>query len=91
MLPTRQKVLRRFWYPVLPADRLGVEPVPFTLLGTAIVLWRDEVGAPAAVIDRCCHRTAKLSKGSCTNGRIACGYHGWEYDRTGACVRIPQH
>jgi phenylpropionate dioxygenase-like ring-hydroxylating dioxygenase large terminal subunit len=23
------------------------------------------------------------------NGRIVCPYHGWEYDRTGACVRIP--
>jgi phenylpropionate dioxygenase-like ring-hydroxylating dioxygenase large terminal subunit len=91
MLVTRQNVLRRFWYPILPADRLGAEPVPFTLLGMAIVLWRDEAGAPAAAIDRCCHRTAKLSKGTCTNGRIACGYHGWEYDRTGACVRIPQH
>ncbi|MCA3245240.1 MAG: aromatic ring-hydroxylating dioxygenase subunit alpha [Azospirillum sp.] len=90
MLVTQQKVLRRFWYPVLPMEKLGEAPVPFTLLGQAIVIWKDETGAPAAAIDRCCHRTAKLSKGFCTGGRIACGYHGWEYDRTGACVRVPQ-
>ncbi|HEY2597289.1 MAG TPA: Rieske 2Fe-2S domain-containing protein, partial [Candidatus Dormibacteraeota bacterium] len=23
------------------------------------------------------------------NGVLRCAYHGWEYDRTGACVRIP--
>ncbi len=91
MLVTQQKVLRRFWYPVLPLDRLGQDPVPFTLLGEAIVLWRDADGNPAAAIDRCCHRTAKLSKGFCQQGRLVCGYHGWEFDGTGACVRIPQH
>jgi phenylpropionate dioxygenase-like ring-hydroxylating dioxygenase large terminal subunit len=90
MLVTRQKALRRFWYPVLPADRLADAPVPFTLLGEAIVLWRDGAGKPAAAIDRCCHRTARLSKGFCAEGKIVCGYHGWEYDRSGACVRIPQ-
>ena len=68
MLVTQQKVLRRFWYPVLPLDRLGDQPVPFTLLGEAIVLWRNEAGEPAAAIDRCCHRTAKLSKGFCQQG-----------------------
>ncbi|MFY7781206.1 MAG: Rieske 2Fe-2S domain-containing protein, partial [Tagaea sp.] len=72
MLVTQQKVLRRFWYPVLPMEKLGEAPVPFTLLGQAIVIWKDETGAPAAAIDRCCHRTAKLSKGFCTGGRIAC-------------------
>ena len=41
--------------------------------------------------DRCCHRTAKLSKGFVENGNIVCGYHGWTYDAAGACVRIPQN
>ena len=40
--------------------------------------------------DRCCHRTAKLSKGWCDNGHLVCGYHGWTYDRDGTLVRIPQ-
>jgi len=58
MLVTKQPVLRRFWYPVMPSSRLDDEPAPFTLLGTDIVLWRSEMGEPACFRDRCCHRTA---------------------------------
>jgi phenylpropionate dioxygenase-like ring-hydroxylating dioxygenase large terminal subunit len=90
MLVTRQPVLRRFWYPVLPAAALEGGPKPFRLLGQNIVLWRDGDGKPAALIDRCCHRTAKLSLGFIADGAIACGYHGWTYDRDGRCIRIPQ-
>jgi phenylpropionate dioxygenase-like ring-hydroxylating dioxygenase large terminal subunit len=36
------------------------------------------------------HRTAKLSKGWIKNGHIVCGYHGWEYDRSGKLTNIPQ-
>jgi phenylpropionate dioxygenase-like ring-hydroxylating dioxygenase large terminal subunit len=91
MLVTRQPVLRRFWYAVMPMARLAAGPQPFTLLGEDIVLWKQADGAPAALRDRCCHRTAKLSKGFVTDeGRIACGYHGWQYDCSGACVKIPQ-
>ena len=52
MLVTRQKVLRRFWYPVVPSDRLGGVPQPFTLLGTNLVLFRDGAGKASALIDR---------------------------------------
>jgi phenylpropionate dioxygenase-like ring-hydroxylating dioxygenase large terminal subunit len=91
MLPTRQKVLRRFWYPVLRASHLDAGPQPFTLLGEAIVVWRKPDGTPAAIADRCCHRTAKLSLGYLDpGGNIVCGYHGWTFDGTGKCVRIPQ-
>lgn len=90
MLATKQKVLRRFWYPVMPVDDLASGPKPFTLLGENIVLWLDADGKPAATIDRCCHRTAKLSCGFVENGNIVCGYHGWTFDRTGKCLRMPQ-
>lgn len=67
-------------------------PKPFTLLGEALVLWKRPDGTPVAMRDRCCHRTAKLSKGFVSaEGNIACGYHGWEYDCTGTCVKIPQN
>ena len=91
MLVTKQPVLRRFWYAIMPLDRLRDGPKPFTLLGEKIVLWLDERGRPAALRDRCCHRTARLSKGFCDSGHIVCGYHGWTFDRSGKCVRIPQN
>jgi phenylpropionate dioxygenase-like ring-hydroxylating dioxygenase large terminal subunit len=90
MLVTQQKTLRRFWYPVMPTAMLADGPKPFRLLGEDIVLFIGDDGAPAALADRCCHRTAKLSRGFVEAGQIVCGYHGWTYDRTGACVRIPQ-
>jgi phenylpropionate dioxygenase-like ring-hydroxylating dioxygenase large terminal subunit len=54
------------------------------------VLWLDAAGEPAAAADRCCHRTMKLSKGFVDGDDIVCGYHGWTFDRSGRCVRIPQ-
>ena len=90
MLCTKQPVLRRFWYATLPIRKLEAGPQPFTLLGENIMLFLDDKGKPAALRDRCRHRTAKLSKGWCRDGHIICGYHGWEYDRTGKLVKIPQ-
>lgn len=90
MLTTRQKVLRRFFYAIMPVAALADGPQPFRLLGEDIVLFLDSDKKPAALKDRCCHRTAKLSKGWCRGGTLVCGYHGWEYDRHGRVTRIPQ-
>lgn len=91
MLVTRQPVLRRFWYPVMPIAQLSSNtPHPFELLGQRIVLWLDAEGQPAAVADRCCHRSAQLSKGVVLNGNVRCPYHGWLYNGAGACVQVPQ-
>jgi phenylpropionate dioxygenase-like ring-hydroxylating dioxygenase large terminal subunit len=90
MLTTAQKALRKFWYAIMPVDRLAAGPQPFRLMGEDIVLFLDEGGAPAALQDRCAHRTAKLSAGRCAAGGIECGYHGWSYDRAGRLTGIPQ-
>ena len=92
MLVTRQPVFRKFWHAVMPLSALaGGQPQPFTLLGEAIVLFLDAQGQPAALKDRCCHRTAKLSKGRCVDGALQCGYHGWTYNSSGRVIRIPQY
>ena len=91
MLVTRQPILRRFWYATLPISRLADGPQAFTLLGEKLVLWQAADGQPVALQDRCCHRTAQLSRGFISaEGHIACGYHGWQYDCAGTCVKIPQ-
>lgn len=99
MLVTRQPVFRKFWHAVMPLSDLADGPRPFTLLGEDIVLFLDAAGQPAALRDRCCHRTAKLSRGwcvdgegkACGQGHIQCGYHGWTYNRTGKVIAIPQY
>lgn len=90
MRPTETPILARFWYPLIPAAQLADGPKPFRLLGRDLVVWRDGAGRPSLLEDRCCHRTAKLSKGFYHNGVLACGYHGWEFDHEGTVVRVPQ-
>jgi phenylpropionate dioxygenase-like ring-hydroxylating dioxygenase large terminal subunit len=92
MLTTQQPVFRKFWHAVMPLAHLqGDRPQPFRLLGEDIVLFLDAQGEPKALKDRCCHRTAKLSKGRCVGGALECGYHGWTYDGGGRVIRIPQY
>jgi phenylpropionate dioxygenase-like ring-hydroxylating dioxygenase large terminal subunit len=99
MLVTQQPIFRKFWHAVMPLTMLSQGPQAFKLLGEDIVLFLDDTGQPAALKDRCCHRTAKLSKGWCVNaqgqacgqGAVQCGYHGWVYDRAGRVIRIPQY
>ena len=67
MLVTHQPVLRKFWHAVMPLAALADGPKPFTLPGVDSVLFLDEHGHPAALRERCCHRTARLFKGWCVN------------------------
>jgi phenylpropionate dioxygenase-like ring-hydroxylating dioxygenase large terminal subunit len=74
----------------MPMTELANGPQPYRLMGEDIVLFLDADGRPAALKDRCRHRTARLSKGWCVDGELVCAYHGWTYDRTGRVVSIPQ-
>jgi phenylpropionate dioxygenase-like ring-hydroxylating dioxygenase large terminal subunit len=90
MLVMDHPVFRRFWYPVIPIDRLRDGPRRFELLGQPLALFLDGKGQPAALEDRCCHRSARLSLGKTCDGRLACPYHGWQYGRDGQCELMPQ-
>ena len=37
----------------------------------------------------CIHRGSRLSLGSIENGILKCAYHGWEYDESAQCTKIP--
>lgn len=65
------------------------ELVARTILNEPVVLLRAEDQTAVAMEDRCPHRFAPLSRGRLKDGRVICGYHGLEFDRTGACVRNP--
>lgn len=80
------------WYPVaLSAD---LEPGTSTgtrLHGREIVVWRDTAGQAHVWEDRCPHRGMRLSFGFVRGDRIACLYHGWQFDAGGLCRFIPAH
>lgn len=80
--------LRRFWHPVGYSAELADQPVGVTLLGEPIVLARLD-GVAVAFRDLCIHRGSALSLGSVKGTHLVCRYHGWEYDGSGACVRVP--
>ncbi len=76
--------LTRFFHPVLPVRQLGKTPVRIELGGHHYVLFRDGDGRTAALDDACPHRQAPLSKGFVrSDGRLACPYHGWNFDAEG--------
>jgi phenylpropionate dioxygenase-like ring-hydroxylating dioxygenase large terminal subunit len=80
--------MENFWHPIGTSTEVIDQPRQFKLLGGKIVSFRDKAGV-VAFKDVCIHRGAALSGGKIENGKLACPYHGWQYDRTGACVRIP--
>ncbi len=84
-------VLLNDWYPVARSDALAEGQLRgVRLLGEDLALWRAG-GQAFAWQDRCIHRGTRLSLGKVEDGLLACPYHGWRYDGTGRCVRIPAH
>jgi len=80
--------LSQYWHPIADARTITGEPQQFTLLGERLVAFRTDAGV-SVFKDLCVHRGAALSGGWMRNGCLVCPYHGWEYDASGACVRIP--
>jgi phenylpropionate dioxygenase-like ring-hydroxylating dioxygenase large terminal subunit len=91
MLMTEEPIFRRFWYATVQLAALDAGPQAFTLLGEDIVLWKRQDGTPAALEDKCPHRSVKLSVDSLiVDDTLRCGYHGWRFDGAGTCVLVPQ-
>ncbi len=81
--------LRNAWYIAAWAEEVTDAPFARRLLDEPVVLYRLADGTAVALQDRCCHRALPLSLGRVVGDRLQCGYHGLEYDRTGACVNVP--
>jgi len=79
----------RWWLPLAAATSLDVgRPLALSYLGEPVVLWRDG-DRPVAFTDRCPHRGAQLSLGCVREGTLECPYHGWRFDASGQCTRVP--
>jgi vanillate O-demethylase monooxygenase subunit len=84
-----QSYPRNQWYVAAWSHEVGRQLFERTLLGEPVVFYRTEHGAPVAVAGRCPHRRFPLGRGTLVGDAIECGYHGWTFDCSGACVRIP--
>jgi phenylpropionate dioxygenase-like ring-hydroxylating dioxygenase large terminal subunit len=84
-------VLINDWHPVASVAELETNNLlGVRLLGEDIVVWRIE-GQALAWQDLCIHRGTRLSLGRVEASLLHCPYHGWVYDETGQCVKIPAH
>jgi phenylpropionate dioxygenase-like ring-hydroxylating dioxygenase large terminal subunit len=81
-------MLKNKWYLICPSEELN-NILKKKIMGEDIILFRNPDGEITALEDRCCHRNVHLSLGYLNNNRVVCGYHGWEYDKSGSCVKIP--
>lgn len=82
------------WYPITPVEDLDPSrPTPVTVLGIRLVIWKPKSSDEYQVfLDQCPHRLAPLSEGRIDDktGNLMCSYHGWQFDKQGACTVIPQ-
>lgn len=79
-----------YWYAVGWSDTLKPGAVTaVTIWKQAIALYRTANGQLHALEDACPHRGIALHKGRVQGCTLACAYHGWEFDGSGACVNIP--
>ena len=77
------------WYAAALPSELTDKPLARTICGEAVVMYRTASGQPVALSDRCPHRYAPLSAGTCAGENIICPYHGIIFDSSGTCARIP--
>jgi nitrite reductase/ring-hydroxylating ferredoxin subunit len=84
-----QNYPRNCWYVAATSDEVGSGLLARWMLDTPVVLYRQASGAVVALEDRCAHRGYPLSVGRRDGDHVICAYHGFVYDATGRCVRLP--
>ena len=82
--------MRRYWHPIVPAALLEARSVQSVrLLGEDLTLYRDRSGTLGLIGQRCPHRLVDMRFGIPEDEGLRCPYHGWLFDKTGACIETP--
>lgn len=81
--------LKSCWYMAGWSEEVGAAGLVRTIVDKAVFVFRLGDGTVRAVLDRCPHRFAPLSRGTREGDNIVCGYHGLVFSPDGQCVRNP--
>ncbi len=82
--------IRNCWYVIAWDHEIAADGLfSRTVLGEPILVYRKADGSLVALLDRCAHRLAPLSKGLREGDDVRCGYHGVKFDCSGQCVEVP--
>jgi len=87
--PVRSTLIRDRWYIAAFSEEVSRTPLERTIFGDPVVLYRTEAGEAVAMFGLCPHRFYPLARGELKGDSIVCGYHGFEFDRSGKCVFVP--
>lgn len=71
-----ERYVKSCWYMAAWSEEIGAKGLSRRILDRPTFLYRLTDGGVAAVLDRCPHRFAPLSKGEINGDSIVCGYHG---------------
>ena len=86
----RTGIHRDHWYPVARSKNLKAgKTLAVAFAGEPVVLVRTLAGSLFGLEDRCAHRQVPLSAGTVSGDGLKCGYHGWSYGASGACIDVP--
>lgn len=84
------ELLFGFWYVACPSAEIARGKMQTKmLLGQQIMFGRTSEGEVFGLRDFCPHRGVPLSYGKFDGVEIECCYHGWCFNKTGACTKVP--
>jgi len=86
------ELMRRYWQPVALSSEIppgSRSPIPVTILGEELVLFRDTADRLGLIELHCQHRGADLSYGFIDACGLRCLYHSWAYAIDGRCTDQP--
>ena len=87
--PEVEMLINNWYVAALSSEVVADKPFGTRMLGCDFVLFRDSAGQAVCLANTCCHRGAALCNGTTEGDHIACPYHGWEFNASGRCVKIP--
>jgi len=84
--------LPKGWYAILDEKEIKKKNHPYALerFGLNLVLWKNNHGLVRVMLDKCPHRSAKLSGGKIVNDEITCPYHAFKFCAKGSCTYAPE-
>jgi phenylpropionate dioxygenase-like ring-hydroxylating dioxygenase large terminal subunit len=80
------------WYAIVASDEIKLinHPYTFPRFGINLVIWRNEQGLIRVMVDKCPHRSARISIGKVINDEIICPFHGFRFGGDGKCNYAPE-
>ncbi|MEA2720219.1 MAG: hypothetical protein QOJ39_2083 [Candidatus Eremiobacteraeota bacterium] len=84
-----QAFLPDHWYVAELGAAVTRTPARRVIMDQPIVFYRKEHGGIVALYDRCPHRSYPLSRGEVRGDALVCGYHGFTFEPSGACIDVP--